>query len=78
MECQLCLAIQTNDNEEWRLFRALRNQLFKDIDAAKKAYFKTRLEKSKDMWRLFNEESNDNSTSIPTKILIGEKYITSP
>ena len=30
------------------------------------------------MWRLLNEEYNDNSTSIPTKILIGEKYITSP
>ena len=36
---QLCIAIQTNNNEEWRLFRHMRNSLYKNIEKRKKEYY---------------------------------------
>ena len=38
-EEQLEVAIKTKDIEEWRMFRCLRNQAYKYIEAVKRDYF---------------------------------------
>ena len=45
-EAQLEIAIETKDVEEWRLFRAMRNQAFKFLNIVKSNYYVQRTQRT--------------------------------
>ena len=74
-ECdeQLTKAITTKELEEWRLYRSMRNTLYKYIEIAKDIYYSEKLQKTKDMWKCIKDINNTNKTSVPRRLNINGK-----
>ena len=75
---QLCIAIQTNNNEEWRLFRHMRNSLYKNIETRKKEYYENCFKCKKQTWNVIKEETQDSNTNVPIKLIFDDEYVTKP
>ena len=74
---QLEIAIQTQAVEEWRWYRALRNQIGRYIEIAKKEYFEVALKNTKTMWKVITKETKVDSITLPRKIVVAGETITS-
>ena len=77
-EKQLEKAINTNNIEEWRWFKSLRNQAFKFLEIAKRNYFIQKLSTARNIWREFKIYKGEQEESYPVKIVEESKEITSP
>ena len=67
---QLDKAITSGAIEEWRLYRQLRNQLYKWIENSKKIHFQNILSTTKNMWKTVQKYRTKISNNIHTRIIV--------
>ena len=79
-ECdqQLEIAIEKNENEEWRLHKSLRNQLTKWLERINRMKMEETCGNPKKMWRKVKNYVTPEKGTIPLKIITQEKTETSP
>ena len=71
------LGINQNDNDEFRMFRSIRNRVYKAIDAAKQAYFESIIPNSKNMWRNLQDLAGKKEFVTPRRLIHSGNMITS-
>ena len=77
-DTQLNCAISSNDVEEWRIYKYMRNRITEIIEASKLVYYTKILVNSKDMWRTIKNCTKVNPSTIPRLIISNGETITSP
>ena len=75
---QLDKAITSGAIEEWRLYRQLRNQLYKWIENSKKIHFQNILSTTKNMWKTVQKYGTKMSNKIPSRIIVDGLMTNSP
>ena len=66
---QLTCAIQSNDIEEWRAYRALRNLASKIIKKIKGEYYTRVLNNTNALWKSIKLVTNDDCSTLPRRII---------
>ena len=70
-------AIDSQEQEEWRLWRSLRNQASKYIHKIKGEYMSNVLNNTKTLWKAIKLVTNEDNSTLPRRIIVGGKFITS-
>ena len=71
-------AARTNDLEDWRFFRTIRNQVTRRSRSDKKEWEEKKLEKSDDMWRTVKNWLGWKNSGPPTKLFHNGEIVTRP
>ena len=71
-------ASRTNNLEDWRLFRAIRNQVTARSRLDKKKWEENKLEKGDDMWKTVKNWLGWKNTGPPNKLFYDGRIVTRP
>ena len=78
LDQQLTKAIQTKEIEEWRLYRSMRNVLYKTIEKLKTTFYVSILRKTTTMWKTVKQLNRGDKSCTPTSISVNNKLVSSP
>ena len=71
-------AAQTDDPDDWRIFRSIRNQVTARSRADKKVWEEQKLENSSDMWKTVKSWLGWTNTGPPTQLFYEGRIVTRP
>ena len=71
-------AAKSDNVQDWRNYRAIRNQMTARSRADKKVWEKAKLEESDDMWRTVKNWIGWNNTGQPTQLFCEGRIVTRP
>ena len=74
----LTVAIDSRMKDDWRLHNHQRNILYKELDAAKRAYLGKRLDDPKKGWKEIKQFNGLNKATTPSRISHEGSIVTSP
>ena len=71
-------AINSNDMDDWRMFKHFRNTVSRSIDKAKKIYFDNKFDNNNDKWKTLRDVTGNNKTKTPKTIIHNGNPVVSP
>ena len=76
-ETHLEEGIRHGDNEEFRVYRSIRNKVYKSIETAKRIYFNEIIPNSRNMWNTIKDIAGKKEYTIPKRIIHKGEFHTS-